>query len=211
MKKRFISLAVMTIIAWTTMMAVTVNDIRVYINPGHGCWATRNLPLVNRALGDTTGFHESNTNLWKAFGLMEKLIEWGVPFDRSLNQSGEHHKIGAAKDFHNPIVFSRVKNIPKDNGATDPQELYNRNLTEVAAEANYNDFDYFISIHSNAYIDGTNTNYMALFYNANVSSSSNSAKAAGWYLIENPHLMWTSYADSPHLLNGLTNGPNGGP
>ena len=40
MKKRFISLAVMTIIAWTTMMAVTVNDIRVYINPGHGCWAT---------------------------------------------------------------------------------------------------------------------------------------------------------------------------
>lgn len=186
MKKRFISLAVMTIIAWTTMMAVTVNDIRVYINPGHGCWATRNLPLVNRALGDTTGFHESNTNLWKAFGLMEKLIEWGVPFDRTLNQNNEHHLVGAAKDFRNHIVFSRVKNIPKDNGAADPDELYNRDLTEVAAEANYNDFDYFISIHSNAYKDGTNTNYMTLFYNDRISSSINSARKAGWYLIENP-------------------------
>lgn len=204
MKKRFISLAVMTIIAWTTMMAVTVNDIRVYINPGHGCWATRNLPLVNRALGDTTGFHESNTNLWKAFGLMEKLIEWGVPFDRTLNQNNEHHLVGAAKDFRNHIVFSRVKNIPKDNGAADPDELYNRDLTEVAAEANYNDFDYFISIHSNAYKDGTNTNYMTLFYNDRISSSINSARKAGWYLIENPHLMWTDYADSPDLRAGAS-------
>ncbi len=206
MKKRFISLAVMTIIAWTTMMAVTVNDIRVYINPGHGCWMTRNLPLVNKALKDTTGFHESNTNLWKAFGLMEKLIEWGVPFDRSLNQSGDRWKIGAAKSFKNNIVFSRVKNT--DWYGDDTSELYNRDLTEVAAEANYNDFDYFISIHSNAYLDGTNTNYMSLFYNANMSSSYNSTMAAGWYLIENPHQMWTNYASSPYLLNGLT--ANGG-
>ena len=202
MKKRFLSLTMMTVIAWTTMMATTVKDLRVYINPGHGCWATRNLPLVNKSLGDTTGFHESNTNLWKAFGIMEKLIEWGVPFDRTLNQSGDHHKKGAAKDFRNPIVFSRVKNIPKDNGASDPQELYNRNLTEVAYEANANEFDYFISIHSNAYEDGTNTNYMALYYNDRVSASYNSTMKAGWYLIENPHLMWTNYASSPHLLAG---------
>ena len=173
MNKRFLSLIIMTVIAWTSMMAVTVNDIRVYINPGHGCWMTRNLPLVNKALKDTTGFHESNTNLWKAFGIMEKLIEWGVPFDRTLNQSGEHHQIGAARSFKNPIVFSRVKNTPWYGD--DTQELYNRDLTEVAAEANYNDFDYFISIHSNAYIDGTNTNYMALYYNDRVSASYNSA------------------------------------
>lgn len=200
MNKRFLSLAVMAIVAWTTMMAVTVNDIRVYINPGHGCWMTRNLPLVNKALKDTTGFHESNTNLWKAFGIMEKLIEWGVPFDRTLNQSGEHHQIGAARSFKNPIVFSRVKNTPWYGD--DTQELYNRNLTEVAAEANYNDFDYFISIHSNAYVDGTNTNYMALYYNGRVSASYNSTMAAGWYLLENPHQMWTNYPNSPHLLEG---------
>ena len=114
MNKRFLSLAVIAIIAWTTMMAVTINDIRVYVNPGHGCWMTRNLPLVNKALKDTTGFHESNTNLWKAFGMMEKLIEWGVPFDRSLNQSGSHHQIGAARSFKNNIVFSRVKNAPAE-------------------------------------------------------------------------------------------------
>ena len=200
MNKRFLSLAVIAIIAWTSMMAVTINDIRVYVNPGHGCWMTRNLPLVNKALKDTTGFHESNTNLWKAFGLMEKLIEWGVPFDRSLNQSGSHHQIGAARSFKNNIVFSRVKNTPWYGD--DTEELYNRNLTEVAAEANYNDFDYFISIHSNAYIDATNTNYMALYYNDRMSASYNSTMAAGWYLIENPHLMWTNYASSPHLLAG---------
>ncbi|MBQ2045746.1 MAG: carboxypeptidase regulatory-like domain-containing protein, partial [Muribaculaceae bacterium] len=200
MNKRFLSLAVMAIVAWTTMMAVTVNDIRVYINPGHGCWMTRNLPLVNKALKDTTGFHESNTNLWKAFGIMEKLIEWGVPFDRTLNQSGAHHEIGAARSFKNPIVFSRVKNTPWYGD--DTQELYNRDLTEVAAEANYNDFDYFISIHSNAYVDGTNTNYMALYYNGRVSASYNSTMAAGWYLLENPHQMWTNYPNSPHLLEG---------
>ena len=200
MKKRFLSITLMTIIAWTTMMAVTVNDIRVYVNPGHGCWMTRNLPLVNKALKDTTGFHESNTNLWKAFGLMEKLIEWGVPFDRTLNQSGEHYQIGAARSFNNNIVFSRVKNTPWYGD--DTQELYNRNLTEVAAEANYNDFDYFISIHSNAYVDGSTTNYMSLFYNDRVSASYNSAKAAGWYLIENPHQMWTHYASSPDLRAG---------
>ena len=202
MNKRFLSLAVMTIIAWTTMMAVTINDIRVYINPGHGCWMTRNLPLVNKALKDTTGFHESNTNLWKAFGIMDKLIEWGAPFDRTLNQtnSAGAHRVGAALDMRNNIVFSRVKNTPWYGD--DTQELYNRNLTEVAAEANYNDFDYFISIHSNAYVDGTNTNYMALYYNDRVSASYNSTKAAGWYLLENPHLMWTNYPDSPHLLAG---------
>ena len=37
MNKRFLSLIIMTVIAWTSMMAVTVNDIRVYINLGHGC------------------------------------------------------------------------------------------------------------------------------------------------------------------------------
>ena len=206
MKKRLISLSVMTIIAWTTMMAVTINDIRVYVNPGHGCWITRNLPLVNKALKDTTGFHESNTNLWKAFGLMEKLIEWGVPFDRSLNQINDHHRVGAAKSFKNNIVFSRVKNTPWYGD--DTSELYNRDLTEVAYEANANDFDYFISIHSNAFEDGTNTNYMSLFYNANVSSSYNSTMVAGWYLLENPHQMWTNYTSSPYLLNGLT--ANGG-
>ena len=202
MNKRFLSLAVMTVIAWTTMMAVTVNDIRVYINPGHGCWMTRNLPLVNKALKDTTGFHESNTNLWKAFGILGKLVEWGVPFDPTLNQtnSAGAHRVGAALDMRNPIVFSRVKNTPWYGD--DTQELYNRNLTEVAAEANYNDFDYFISIHSNAYVDGTNTNYMALYYNDRVSASYNSTMAAGWYLLENPHLMWTNYPDSPHLLAG---------
>ena len=199
MKKRLISLSVMTIIAWTTMMAVTINDIRVYVNPGHGCWMTRNLPLVNRALKDTTGFHESNTNLWKAFGLMEKLIEWGVPFDRSLNQINDHHLVGAAKSYKNNIVFSRVKNTPWYGD--DTSELYNRNLTEVAAEANYNDFDYFISIHSNAASDNI-VNYMALYYNDRMSASYNSTMAAGWYLLENPHLMWTNYASSPHLLAG---------
>ena len=48
---------------------------RVYINPGHGDWGSesRNMATVTHAVGDTTGFWESNTNLWKGFALNEKL------------------------------------------------------------------------------------------------------------------------------------------
>ena len=48
---------------------------KIYVNPGHGSWGAndRNLATITHALGDTTGFYESNTNMWKCLYLTEKL------------------------------------------------------------------------------------------------------------------------------------------
>lgn len=45
----------------TVGFAVSFDEARIYINPGHGGWGSgdRNLVTINHALGDTTGFYET--------------------------------------------------------------------------------------------------------------------------------------------------------
>ena len=121
----------------------TMQEARIYINPGHGSWTSndRNMATINHSTGDTTGFYESNTNLWKGLKLRQTLIDWGVP--------------------ESNIMMSRVKNGPDPNSPTASAEStkYNRNLTEIAQEANSFNSDYFLSIHSDA---GTGTLNVAL-------------------------------------------------
>ena len=52
---------------------------KIYVNPGHGTWGSndRNMATITHALGDTTGFYESNTNMWKCYYLREKLQKAG--------------------------------------------------------------------------------------------------------------------------------------
>ena len=52
---------------------------KIYVNPGHGTWGAndRNMATITHAIGDTTGFYESNTNMWKAYYLREKLQKAG--------------------------------------------------------------------------------------------------------------------------------------
>ena len=73
-------------------MALSANAQRVYINPGHGDWGSesRNMATITHAEGDTTGFWESNTNLWKAFALQKKLVDAGynVMMSRVVNGNG---------------------------------------------------------------------------------------------------------------------------
>ena len=109
----------------------SIKEARIYINPGHGSWTgnDRNMPTINHNTGDTTGFYESNTNLWKGLKLRHTLIKWGMP--------AEH------------IKMSRVKNGPYPHNEAEA-EKYNRNLTEIAQEANSFNADYFLSIHSDA-------------------------------------------------------------
>ena len=133
MKKFLLSLVtvIMTVGAANAGQQVSKEDARIYINPGHGSWTSndRNMATINHSTGDTTGFYESNTNLWKGLKLRQVLIDWGVP--------AEH------------ICMSRVKNGPYPH-TTEEAEKYNRNLTEIAQEANSFNSDYFISIHSDA-------------------------------------------------------------
>ena len=134
---------------------------RVYINPGHGDWGPDSRPMatVNYAAYDTLGFFESNTNLWKAFALQEKLV-------------------GAGYD----VMMSRKQNGPYPYVKGD--ETIDKKLYDISDEANLFGADYFISIHSNANVDGDLVNYPLFLYAGtdgganNIPNSYNMAQTA---------------------------------
>lgn len=134
-------------------MALSANaqdvPLRVYINPGHGDWGSLSRPMatVNYAAYDTLGFFESNTNLWKAFALQEKLKAAGYEVKMSREENGPY-----------PYVYG--------------DESIDKPLLDIGAEANLFGADYFISIHSNANVDGDLLNY-PLFLYAGTDGSTN--------------------------------------
>ena len=109
------------------LVLMSANATKVYINPGHGSWGSNCRPMatINYAAGDTLGFFESNTNLWKAFMLESKLKDAG--FD--------------------------VKMSRRASGGSGTNE-YNKALSTICSEAENYGADYFISIHSNAGPEG---------------------------------------------------------
>lgn len=155
------------------VFTVSAANIRVYINPGHGSWgpncrpqATIPYPALSSGRPDTLGFYESNTNLWKALALEEKLLAAGG-FD---------------------VKMSRRANGPYPYAGYE-DKTYNKALSTVCAEAEAYNADYYISIHSNAGpigdADGTSdfANYPVILYrgytgNPKVENSDNMAKAS---------------------------------
>ncbi len=122
------------------LVLMSANATKVYINPGHGSWGPNCRPMatINYAAGDTLGFFESNTNLWKAFMLESKLKDAG--FD--------------------------VKMSRRASGGSGTNE-YNKALSTICSEAENYGADYFISIHSNAGPDGSDgsfANYPVILY-----------------------------------------------
>ena len=117
---------------------------RVYINPGHGDWGSesRNMATVTHAIGDTTGFWESNTNLWKGFALNEKLLAAGLQTLMSRTENGPY-----------PYVWG--------------DESIDKPLLDLGAEAEWWGASHYISIHSNAGPtgeDGSFANYPLYIY-----------------------------------------------
>ena len=153
--KKILLLAVAAIMAAGASMAQTpsADEVRIYINPGHGSWGPNDRPMAtipypNLANGmpDTCGFYESNTNLWKCLKMWKVLQNMGVKQEN--------------------LMMSRVKNgpYPYTTSNYDPDEEFNRPLSEIAREVDANNMDMFISVHSNAHVDGYTTNYPAIFY-----------------------------------------------
>lgn len=214
--------------------AKTADELRIYINPGHGSWTPDDRPCTlvghgaySRTNTDTLSFFESNTNLRKGFGVLEALRTYGLKFDPTLNQTGERHQIGAARDMSNNIVMSHVKCGPfhEDNGTKSqlgdatPEDIYyyNRNLSEISAEVDANNFDMFISIHSNAATEGTNTNYPLFLYrgydncetggneglDAEMMKTSKAMAQKCWpYAFANKYGMWTYYSATNMNIRG---------
>ena len=194
-------------------MAQNTSQVRIYINPGHGSWGGEDRHMGTVTHGgptytDTAGFYESNTNLEKGFGMLEKLIEYGIPFDRSKNQSNSNAaRRGAALDLSQTnLVMSRVKNGPyPHDGST--YGAYSRNLSEIAAECESWNADMMISIHSNAATEGTTTNYPLFLYrgytNSEQNAGSSAASKACWpHWWKNQHMMWTYYSATNMNVQG---------
>lgn len=263
--KKTVLLSALALAASIGATAKTADDLRVYINPGHGAWTGNDRPTTlvghgafSRTKTDTLSFFETNTNLEKGFGVLEALKKAGLKFDATLNQTGEDWQIGAARDMNNNIVMSRVKNGPylEDNATTgqyntaieslenklvnaseEEKETLNaqinelktlrdvvakrfdRNFSEMCEEVSANNFDMFISIHSNANVDGTNTNYPLFLYGGydNLTAGSgyttverqtisrNLAQKCWGYAFENTHAMWTSYSATNMNIRGDLN------
>lgn len=163
--KKFLSLLICAVGVSSIALAVTASDVRIYINPGHGGWGPNDRPmatisypnLASTGRPDTCGFYESNTNLWKGLEMREALIRMGV--------KGEN------------ITMSRTQNGPFPyDGNT--YGAYSKQLSVIAAEAEEGDYDMFVSIHSNAATEGTDTNYpLYLYRGTNASESVSGSKA----------------------------------
>lgn len=239
--KKILFAAAMTAIAFS-VSAKTADELRVYINPGHGSWTANDRPMAimghdkhDRFAVDTLSFFESNTNLRKGFGVLEKLRAFGLKYDPTLNQTGERWQIGAARDLSNNIVMSHVKCGPyHDYLPTSTQaELdkrpfpedsyyYNRSLSEICAEVEANNFDMFISIHSNA-IDSSGewkvTNFPIVLYrgydnvettadgidNAHTRLSKEMGQKVWPYHMKNTHETWTAYSPTNMNVRGDIN------
>ncbi|MBQ2047198.1 MAG: carboxypeptidase regulatory-like domain-containing protein, partial [Muribaculaceae bacterium] len=168
----------------------TVSQVRIYINPGHGTYTSGDRPMATikhgAAMADTAGFYESNTNMQKAYGLLDKLKEYGVPYNASK-----------------PITGTNQTNIRMSHATTG----INPELSVVAEEAKTMNADMFISIHSNANQgDGNNpsghTNFNQLLFlhrgydgSPHNAGSYEMAMACWKHAISNKHMHWNWLTD----------------
>ena len=187
--RKLFATAAMALFVGATAMAQSPQDVRIYINPGHGSWGPNNRHMatighesISSENPDTTDFFESNTNLHKGLEMLYRLVDYGVPFDPTKNQTNDNpNRIGAALDLSQNLVMSRVKSGPfpyetVDGVSPDQNNDFNRTLSVIAAEVEANDFDIFISIHSNAASEGNTTNYLYFAWDNKYINSDGSAK-----------------------------------
>lgn len=217
MKSRLLmASAIVALTCGTAYAGKTADQVRIYINPGHGSWTGNDRPCqtigrqpYNIENVDTTGFFESNTNLHKGFALLDKLVEAGVPFDRTKNQTNSNpDRIGAALDMSQHIVMSHVKVGPYPAHKGDDNGAYNRPLSEIREEVEANNFDVFISIHSNAAGEGSPSNYPLFIFRGkdDETYSAPGSKAMAqhiWpYAFSNEHQMWSYYSKDNANVRG---------
>lgn len=152
--KKYIFAALVSLFAITSVVADNLTGIKVYINPGHGgydandrsCW-TVNVP---ETWTNPDGYWESKSNLVKGLALRDLLEAAGaeVIMSRTTNNSG----IRDMEYYPNATPEEKEKLQNGDD----------RDLSAIAEEANANNVDHFLSIHSNAL--NKQTNYLLMLY-----------------------------------------------
>lgn len=164
-----------------------LTGLNIYINPGHGghdandrsCWT---IP-VPETWTNPNGYWESNSNLVKGLALRDLLQAAGanVIMSRTTNNSGSRDV-----DYYPGANADQLAALMAGD---------DRDLSAIAEEANANNVDHFISIHSNAL--NTQTNYLLMLYHGlngqpTVATSDQMAQSSGNIQIQNPLTVWTS-------------------
>lgn len=195
--KKYIFAALVSLFAITSVVADNLTGIKVYINPGHGgydandrsCW-TVNVP---ETWTNPDGYWESKSNLVKGLALRDLLEAAGaeVIMSRTTNNSG----IRDMEYYPNATPEEKEKLQNGDD----------RDLSAIAEEANANNVDHFLSIHSNAL--NKQTNYLLMLYRGETGKPQTApsdlmAASSGSIQIQNPLTVWTSPA--PIVRGDLT-------
>lgn len=168
--KKYILLFATALLA-VSMSAADLTGKRIYVNPGHGSFGPNDRPcatipypnLSSTGMPDTCGFYESNTDLWKCLYLGKKLEAAGATVFYSRTECGPwpYAKVGGQYPDYTYANYQALPDYTK----------YNRNLSEICEEVDANNIDFFISVHSNAATEGTNTNYPLVLYRGKDDSS----------------------------------------
>lgn len=161
-------------------IAADFTGIKIYVNPGHGGYNGAN----DRNLPTINYALGDTLGFWESSSNLAK----GLAL-RDLLQAGNA-----------TVIMSRTLNREEDD----------RNLTEIAEEANANNVDAFLSIHSNALGANAGTNYLLMLYHGytntpTVAASLPMVQAAWPRLISNQLTNWTTYsATSPNYQGDFT-------
>ena len=159
MKNNLSTLFVAALLLLTSsVFAADLTGKRIYVDPGHGSYGFNDRPQstipypfrysyidVNgktSRIPDTTGFFETNTNLWKCLYLGKKLEAAGATVSYSHTKAGP-----------NPYPYINGTAFDWNGYKADPNyKTYYREPRNIREDigANYNDYDFFISVHSNA-------------------------------------------------------------
>lgn len=182
MKKHNILLTMLVFLLAVCASAKDINEARVYINPGHGGWSSNDRPMatINYAVKDTLGFFETNTDLIKAFSVRDQLIKAGVGY------------VKMSRTKNGIISPTQTPDQPNDEVESATQMV---TLSVIREDVEANNMDYFLSIHSNAATEGSQTNYPLLLYRGTDDAPGNGLVNAKQMAIE----AWPYVSD-----NGIT-------
>jgi N-acetylmuramoyl-L-alanine amidase len=179
----------LVLITSITAQATDLTGIKIYINPGHGGYDSNDRSVwtipVPETWSNPNGFWESKSNLVKGKVLKEMLEAAGAT-----------------------VIISRTDN---SSGIRDGAQFANggdRDLSEIAEEANANNVDHFLSIHSNAMgTVNSLTNHLLLLYHGydnqpTVAASLPMVQSSGPIQQNNPLTVWQNSA--PALRGDFT-------
>lgn len=169
-----INIIILGLLIFTGANAADFTGVKIYINPGHGGYNGAN----DRNL-ITINYELGDTlGFWESYSNLRK----GLALRDMLQASNA------------TVYMSRILNREEDD----------RPLSEIAEEANANNVDAFLSIHSNALGSNTGTNYLLMLYHGydnepTVVQSLPMATAAWPRLISNQLTVWTHYTTTTNI------------